>query len=100
MTNGEMLDLFFEKNDFYLSESEIKLGLVPQRLRGDNAIFAIKIGRKLIAEEGRRITARHVRELEKFGRGDFDGSEGVSGAENSRSRCSRYGNRRIARRGE
>ena len=67
MTNGEMLDLFFEKNDFYLSESEIKLGLVPQRLRGDNAIFAIKIGRKLIVEEGRRITARHVRELEKSG---------------------------------
>jgi DNA-directed RNA polymerase subunit beta len=67
MTNGEMLDLFFEKDDFYLSESEIKLGLVPQRLRGDNAIFAIKIGRKLIVEEGRRITARHVRELEKSG---------------------------------
>ena len=67
LTNGEMLDLFFEKNDFYLSESEIKLGLVPKRLRGDNAIFAIKIGRKLIVEEGRRITARHVRELEKSG---------------------------------
>ncbi len=67
LTNSEMLDLFFEKNDFYLSESEIKLGLVPQRLRGDNAIFAIKIGRKLIVEEGRRITARHVRELEKSG---------------------------------
>jgi DNA-directed RNA polymerase subunit beta len=67
MTNTEMLDLFFEKNDFYVSESEIKLGLVPQRLRGDNAIFAIKIGRKLIVEEGRRITARHVRELEKSG---------------------------------
>ena len=67
MTNGEMLDLFFEKDDFYLSESEIKLGLVPQRLRGDNAIFAIKIGRKLIVEEGRRITARHVHELEKSG---------------------------------
>ncbi len=67
MTNGEMLDLFFEKDDFYLSESEIKLGLVPKRLRGDNAIFAIKIGRKLIVEEGRRITARHVSELEKSG---------------------------------
>ncbi|MEC7803225.1 MAG: DNA-directed RNA polymerase subunit beta [Pseudomonadota bacterium] len=65
MSNDEMLDLFFEKNDFYLSASEIKLGLVPQRLRGDNVIFDIKVGRKLIVEEGRRITARHVRELEK-----------------------------------
>ena len=66
MSNAEMLDLFFEKNDFYLSASEIKLGLVPQRLRGDNAMFDIKVGRRLIVEEGRRITARHVSELEKL----------------------------------
>ena len=64
-TNEEMLDLFFEKNDFYLSEKEIELGLVPQRLRGETATFDIKIGRKVIVEQGRRITARHVRELEE-----------------------------------
>jgi DNA-directed RNA polymerase subunit beta len=66
-SNEEMLDLFFEKNDFYLSSKEIKLGLVPQRLRGDTATFDIKAGRKLIVEEGRRITARHVRLLEQAG---------------------------------
>ncbi len=66
-TNEEMLDLFFEKNDFFLGGKDIELALVPQRLRGDTATFDIKVGRKLIVEEGRRITARHVHELEKSG---------------------------------
>jgi DNA-directed RNA polymerase subunit beta len=67
LTNQEMLDLFFEKNDFYLSAKEVELGLVPQRLRGETATFDIKVGRKVVVEEGRRITARHVRELEDAG---------------------------------
>src|SRR6056297_380027 len=65
LTNEEMLDIFFDKNDFYLSKKEIRMGLVPQRLRGETATFDIKIGRKTIVEEGRRITAKHVRDLEK-----------------------------------
>ncbi|MGB5256532.1 MAG: DNA-directed RNA polymerase subunit beta [Woeseiaceae bacterium] len=65
MNNEEMLDLFFENNDFYLSENEIKMGLVPDRLRGETASFDIKLGRKVIVEEGRRITAKHVRDMEK-----------------------------------
>ncbi len=64
MNNEEMLDLFFENNDFYLSEKDIKMGLVPDRLRGDTASFEIKLGRKVIVEEGRRITAKHVRDME------------------------------------
>jgi DNA-directed RNA polymerase subunit beta len=67
LSNEEMLDLFFEKNDFYLAEKQIELGLVPSRLRGDTATFEVKVGRKVIVEEGRRITARHVRELEESG---------------------------------
>jgi DNA-directed RNA polymerase subunit beta len=65
LTNQEMLDTFFETNDFILSPKEIRMGLVPQRLRGETAIFDIKLGRKLIVEEGRRITAKHVREMEE-----------------------------------
>jgi len=65
MNNEEMLDLFFENNDFYLSEKEIKMGLVPERLRGETASFDIKLGRKLIVEEGKRITAKHVRDMNK-----------------------------------
>jgi DNA-directed RNA polymerase subunit beta len=65
MSNEEMLDLFFDTNEFYLSEKEIKMLLVPERLRGDTATFEIKLGRKVIVEEGRRITAKHVRDMEK-----------------------------------
>jgi DNA-directed RNA polymerase subunit beta len=65
LTNQEMLDTFFETNDFILSPKEIRMGLVPQRLRGETAIFDIKLGRKVIVEEGRRITAKHVREMEE-----------------------------------
>ena len=63
MSNEEMLELFFENNEFYLSKKDIKMALVPERLRGDTAAFDIKLGRKLIVEEGKRITARHVREM-------------------------------------
>ncbi|MDG2108009.1 MAG: DNA-directed RNA polymerase subunit beta [Woeseiaceae bacterium] len=65
MTNEEMLELFFENNDFYLSEKEIKMALIPERLRGDTAAFDIKLGRKMIVEEGKRITAKHVRDMTK-----------------------------------
>jgi DNA-directed RNA polymerase subunit beta len=65
MNNEEMLDMFFENNDFYLSDKEIKMGLVPERLRGETASFDIKLGRKLIVEEGKRITAKHVRDMSK-----------------------------------
>ena len=63
LSNEEMLDIFFENNDFYLSESEVRMGLVPERLRGETAMFDIKLGRKTIVEEGRRITAKHVRDM-------------------------------------
>jgi DNA-directed RNA polymerase subunit beta len=65
MNNEEMLELFFENNDFYLSEKEIKMALIPERLRGDTAAFDIKLGRKMIVEEGKRITAKHVRDMTK-----------------------------------
>ena len=65
LENDEMLDLFFEKTDFYLSEKKLEMGLIPARLRGDTASFEIRLGRKVIVQEGRRITARHVKEMEK-----------------------------------
>jgi DNA-directed RNA polymerase subunit beta len=67
MNESEILDTFFDKNVFYLSKDEIALHLVPQRLRGETATFEIRIGDQVIVEEGRRITARHVRQLEDAG---------------------------------
>src|ERR1700691_4380633 len=67
MNETEILDVFFEKNTFELKKDSAAMQLVPQRLRGETAIFDIKVGDTMIVEEGRRITARHVRQLEDSG---------------------------------
>ena len=63
----QMLDLFFEKNTFFLAKQGASLELIPSRLRGETAQFEIRIGDTVVVEEGRRITARHVRQLEDAG---------------------------------
>ncbi|MBX3694181.1 MAG: DNA-directed RNA polymerase subunit beta [Steroidobacteraceae bacterium] len=67
MNETEMLDTFFEKNTFFISKDSVSLELVPARLRGETSSFEIRIGEQVIVEEGRRITARHVRQLEDAG---------------------------------
>merc|ERR1711964_870679 len=67
-TSEQMLDMFFETSKFSLGAEVCKLELVPSRLRGDIATFDIKDKEgNVIAEEGRRITARHIKQLEKAG---------------------------------
>jgi DNA-directed RNA polymerase subunit beta len=63
----QILDLFFETNNFHIKADKIELDLVAERLRGETAIFDIKARGKVVVEEGRRITARHIRELEQAG---------------------------------
>ncbi|MCW8890939.1 MAG: DNA-directed RNA polymerase subunit beta, partial [Sedimenticola sp.] len=63
----EMLAMFFETDKVALSKKSAKLTLVPERLRGETATFDIKVGKDVIVESGRRVTARHIRELEKAG---------------------------------
>jgi DNA-directed RNA polymerase subunit beta len=67
MADTEVLDVFFDKNTFFISKDEVALELVPARLRGETASFEIRIGDQVVVEEGRRITARHVRQLEDAG---------------------------------
>ena len=63
----EILDIFFENDTFTFQKDGLQLALVPSRLRGETAAFAIKSGRKVIVEEGKRITAKHIRDLEAAG---------------------------------
>ncbi len=65
--NQQILDLFFEKNTYHLRKAGADLELVPERLRGETASFEIKDGTTVIVENGRRITARHIRQMEKAG---------------------------------
>ena len=67
MNEAEVLDIFFEKNAIDLSKDAVAMELVPSRLRGETASFEIRIGNQVVVEEGRRITARHVRQLEDSG---------------------------------
>ncbi len=66
MTTEEILRTFFEMDTFHLTKGEIRLDLVPNRLRGMQLDFDIKTPKgELLVEAGRRITGRHVRELER-----------------------------------
>ena len=65
--NEEILDMFFDTDSFTLGETDSVLALVPERLRGETAMFDMKAKKKVIVEAGRRITARHIREFDKAG---------------------------------
>jgi DNA-directed RNA polymerase subunit beta len=65
--NEEIIRLFFETNRFTFANDQVFLELIPERLRGDIAIFDIKIEDKVLVEKSHRITARHIRQLEKAG---------------------------------
>jgi DNA-directed RNA polymerase subunit beta len=64
-SDEDILEMFFDNDDFTLGKEDAKLKLVPERLRGDTAGYDIKIKSKVLVEKGRRITARHIKELEK-----------------------------------
>ena len=64
----EILDAFYDTNVFHVKGETLALELVPQRLRGEIATFDIKDDSgKVIVEQGRRITARHINQLDKSG---------------------------------
>ncbi len=63
----EILSTFFDTNIVRITDTGFILDLIPDRLRGEIAPFEIKAGGKLIVEAGRRITVRHVRQIEKAG---------------------------------
>ncbi len=64
-TNEQIIDMFFERNIFNLNKSGITMDLVAERMRGETITFDIKVKGKVIVENGRRITAKHIRLLEK-----------------------------------
>ncbi|HEX5664817.1 MULTISPECIES: DNA-directed RNA polymerase subunit beta [unclassified Lysobacter] len=67
-SNEEMLNEFFEINTFHIDPKEgVQLVLVPERLRGETLNFDLADGDKVIVEAGKRITARHVKQLEASG---------------------------------
>lgn len=64
-TPDEILEMFFQTNKITFENGAYHLDLVPERLRGETAIFDIVANGEVVVEAGRRITARHIRILEK-----------------------------------
>ncbi|MBP5127002.1 DNA-directed RNA polymerase subunit beta, partial [Pseudomonas protegens] len=72
-TTEEVLDAFYTTNVFHVKGESLSLELVPQRLRGEIAVLDIQDDKgKVIVEQGRRITARHINQLEKAGIKELD----------------------------
>ena len=64
----EILATFFENDNYRLTTDGAMLKLIPSRLRGETAAFDIfDNDGNVIVEATRRITARHIRQLEKSG---------------------------------
>ncbi|MEA3274952.1 MAG: DNA-directed RNA polymerase subunit beta [Pseudomonadota bacterium] len=66
-TSEQILERFFDTDTFHLGTDGIELELVPERLRGETVGFDVTVGDEVLLESGRRVTARHIRELQKAG---------------------------------
>jgi len=64
-TNEQMLKTFFEINTFHILPEGVELELIAERLRGETLNFDLAVGGKVLVEAGKRITARHVKQLEQ-----------------------------------
>ncbi len=64
----EILALFFGNDMIYLGDQKCEMDLVPERLRGQQLHFDLLGARgKVLVESGKRVTAKHIRELQKAG---------------------------------
>jgi DNA-directed RNA polymerase subunit beta len=69
----EILSMFFENDNFTITDSGATLELVPERMRGQRLEFDLKGAKgKVLVEADKRITIRHINELEKAGIRDIE----------------------------
>jgi len=66
-TTEQILDMYYEKVPVYFEDGSYQIDLIPERLRGEMAQFDIVGKGKTIVEQGKRINARHVRQMEEAG---------------------------------
>jgi DNA-directed RNA polymerase subunit beta len=65
--NEDMLRQFYEINTFHILPEGVELELIAERLKGETLNFDLAVGGKVLVEAGKRITARHVKQLEQAG---------------------------------
>ncbi len=65
-TTEQILELFFDSVTYEIRENCCMMQLIPERLLGETAAFDVNDNDgNIIVEKGRRITARHIRQLSK-----------------------------------
>ncbi len=65
MGTEEILQHFYEIDTVQIEKAGVCIELIPSRLRGQTLPVDLKIRSKVVVEANKRITARHVRELEQ-----------------------------------
>ncbi|HET8881273.1 MAG TPA: DNA-directed RNA polymerase subunit beta [Solimonas sp.] len=65
--NEQMLAMFHEQNVFKLEKDGATIDLIPERLKGEKAQFDIVADGKTLVEEGKLITARHIKLIAEAG---------------------------------
>ncbi|MBL8542067.1 MAG: DNA-directed RNA polymerase subunit beta [Betaproteobacteria bacterium] len=66
-TPEEILKEFFMFDTFHFVRGEMEFELVPERMRGDIARFDIVADGQVLVPKDKRITVKHIREMEKAG---------------------------------
>ena len=65
MGTEEILQNFYEVDSVQIEKAGVSIELIPSRLRGQTLPVDLKVKSKILVEANKRITARHVRELEQ-----------------------------------
>lgn len=63
LTPEEILNTFFDTDRVDYVNGIYKMKMIPDRLRGETLKFDVVVGRKVLIESGRRITAAHIKKL-------------------------------------
>jgi DNA-directed RNA polymerase subunit beta len=66
-TPEQILKEFFTADTFHLTKDSVEFELVPERMRGEIARFDITAKGKQIVAKDKRITVKHVRDMEAAG---------------------------------
>ena len=98
MNTQEILQTFFDQDTYHFGkDGKLELDLVANRLRGMQLEFEIATPKgEVIVEAGRRITGRHIRELEKVADEQAVGSGGFRNRSLTVRGHRQYRHRRVA----
>lgn len=64
-STNQILNIFFQKIFFEIQDTKLRMDLIPERLRGEIALFDIQINGIVYVEKGHRITTCHINKLKK-----------------------------------